>query len=65
MLLRASQKDGASWLMQGMIASKGIFYLTADVRRALNGFAFSKSRKNHSRLHASSIVKRQMYSSNF
>jgi hypothetical protein len=45
MLLRASRKDGASWLMQGMMASKGIFYLTADVRHALNGFAFSKSRK--------------------
>jgi hypothetical protein len=51
--------------MQGMMASKGIFYLTEDVRRALNGFAFSVPIKIHSRLHASSIVKRQMYSSNF
>jgi hypothetical protein len=65
MVFRVRQKDGANWLMQGMMSSKWIFYLTADVRRALNGFAFSVPRKNHSKLHANSIAKQQMYSSNF
>jgi hypothetical protein len=39
------KQDGAKWLMQGMIASKGIFLLTSAQWNELNGWLFHKANR--------------------